>query len=557
MTHASKFFQMEKSNLLGDYGTPPKDSDNPSLEERPPSSNLWVYGVLILVLLAGGFYYWEGFGTKNPGLETVHKQLEALKAGQLTQAYHDYNSQELKQSISLAAFRQFILQYPLLMSYETVKLVPKGSVNASGEVLINARISSPKQAELSLDYTLVLEGEEWKIWSMQQAEDPYTDQGLITQGQGDKEERDPAFQPIATQLKAIQSGNLSQAYYGVVSKQFEHSTPLADFKTFIESHPFLKQFRGLDIVDRKVGEDRAEIRVLLQSPSQSLSIEYTLALEKGQWKIWGMRFIQPNEKQKLRQEQALLQPIEDYLDAIREQDLPRAYYTITTKGFRSQTSLKEFYQFIKDFPELTQGYFKLVKKSVDETRGFVLANFVAPTSTLTLKFLLVQENQEWHILGIEVVEMQKQPPHESPIKTAKLQPKRAGAVIAEASTPSSNKMMEPLPVEERLKQTIREMLSLLRKEDWQTAYRDYTSAEFKEATNSQEFYKFVSHYTVFKGTKTISFEELTFDNNVALYKVKLIAENGSATLVQFDLTKEEGKWKILQIQVFAYQKGSV
>lgn len=94
--------------------------------------------------------------------------------------------------------------------------------------------------------------------------------------------------------------------------------------------------------------------------------------------------------------------------------------------------------------------------------------------------------------------------------------------------------------------TIREQLTALHENDMKKAY-SFMADETKDNVSLDKFKNYVSNYPIMMNYKSISIPERQINNNKGYAKVALEETNGKATTFEYNLTKENGVWKILAI----------
>lgn len=91
-------------------------------------------------------------------------------------------------------------------------------------------------------------------------------------------------------------------------------------------------------------------------------------------------------------------------------------------------------------------------------------------------------------------------------------------------------------------------LICLRNGDIQGAY-ELTSGDFRKTTDLSAFEQFVAGYPSLSQNEDYFFANREIDNNRGYIEGALIAVDGSKTPVKYDLIKEDGKWKIMFIEI--------
>lgn len=95
---------------------------------------------------------------------------------------------------------------------------------------------------------------------------------------------------------------------------------------------------------------------------------------------------------------------------------------------------------------------------------------------------------------------------------------------------------------------INNQLTALRSDNVVLAY-SYTSKDFQDAASLEAFKDFVNKHPSLKDNASSSFYSREFHNNEGLVKGTLRAKNGAETPIIYSLIKENGAWKILNIQL--------
>lgn len=95
---------------------------------------------------------------------------------------------------------------------------------------------------------------------------------------------------------------------------------------------------------------------------------------------------------------------------------------------------------------------------------------------------------------------------------------------------------------------INNQLAALRNNDINTAYQE-TSTAFQQATSLKTFEQFVKIYPGLANNKEADFSERSYENNLGYVKGSLIAQDGGVMPIEYQLVKENDKWKILAINI--------
>lgn len=108
------------------------------------------------------------------------------------------------------------------------------------------------------------------------------------------------------------------------------------------------------------------------------------------------------------------------------------------------------------------------------------------------------------------------------------------------------------PQDERSKEVfevVEKQLQSLRTGDYSKAYLTFTTKEFRKQTSLDSFKQFIKNFPVFSKNKTLTLNEIHFENQVVSLKGVLTSLEDETYLVEYELIKEDGRWKILGIQI--------
>lgn len=97
--------------------------------------------------------------------------------------------------------------------------------------------------------------------------------------------------------------------------------------------------------------------------------------------------------------------------------------------------------------------------------------------------------------------------------------------------------------------TIQNQLEALRTGHIDTAYYSYSAKDFKKIVSLEQFKNFLAHYPSLQNNKTVFFNQRQIENNTGFAKGTLTAKDGAQTAIEYQLIKEDGAWKILNIKV--------
>lgn len=93
---------------------------------------------------------------------------------------------------------------------------------------------------------------------------------------------------------------------------------------------------------------------------------------------------------------------------------------------------------------------------------------------------------------------------------------------------------------------VKDQLSAIRSGNYEKAY-SYTSTEFQKASSLDDFKKFIEKVPALKNNESISINNREFENENGSVKGTLTSKDGLSTPIEYRLIKENGEWKILEI----------
>jgi hypothetical protein len=97
---------------------------------------------------------------------------------------------------------------------------------------------------------------------------------------------------------------------------------------------------------------------------------------------------------------------------------------------------------------------------------------------------------------------------------------------------------------------IDEQLKALRAKEIDKAYNDYTSAEFRRNTTPTGFKELVGRFKSLSNNKLFQFQSFHVEDDIATLGGDALSDDGDSIPVEYDFVLEDGKWKILGIQIY-------
>lgn len=455
-------------------------------------------------------------------VNTVSKQLQTLKNNKITEAYYDFTAKAFQEATSLNTFRDFIKSYPEFTENSSVNFIERSIENGVGTV--EAMLTDRNGKSIIAEYKLLKEGNKWKIISVKLLQSSDLQDTFV-----DSSPKEELKAPIKAQLEAFHSRDISKAYYGLVSKQFEKETPFNKFALFVKNYPMLTNFQNVTFDKFSSNADRGNVTVILDVDGKKIPVEYTLALEGNSWKIWSLRIVLP-ETNVLSSKQSEVAPlitiVKKQLASLKNGDFDDAYKTYTSDEFKKATSLDAFKTFLQRHPILSQYSDIELSDPIVGNGTAKIKVFFKGDQPSGVEYSLGMEGGNWKIWGMQII------PHEQ--------------AATHASSPQ--KPEENFSTEE-FRNVIMQQLEQIRKKNILEAYHNYTSEGFQKATSLKEFETFINEQPAYNANSSANLVKLNFNNNIGTYEGTLTSKDGRVYAVEYDLIYQDGKWKILHIQI--------
>jgi len=96
---------------------------------------------------------------------------------------------------------------------------------------------------------------------------------------------------------------------------------------------------------------------------------------------------------------------------------------------------------------------------------------------------------------------------------------------------------------------IESQINAIQKNDLISAYNDFTTGQFRNATTLDEFKYFITSYPVFTNTKNAYFGNADVKGDYATIQGTISSVQGDNSFVTYYLAREGGNWKILGIDL--------
>lgn len=475
----------------------------------------WLKVVISLAVLAAIAVCLAIYFTQDL-VKTAEGQLGAIRARDFSRAYYEYTAKDFRAATSLEAFQEFVKAHPALINNDIANFNERTIENSVGT--LHGTLVSKDGGVTPIEYKFVKEGDAWKVLSMRLVPTGAVSGGIETARVTE------LVEPIEAQLSAFRGNDVAKAYFGYVSKDFQETTPLKSFREFVVNYPILTKHRSATFSEGTVDGKQGTLEAVLHGDDVTTSVEYKLVKEDGKWKIHSMRLNLPTEATSREASAAevddVTAPIEALLAYMRAGDYTRAYYEHAAKEFQSATSLDAFRDFIKAYPALTEH--KMVSfenPSLHDEAATIVALLTSSNGTTPVEYQLIRNGKNWKVWSMQILS----------------KPSNTGNAPAFNTSDLVN--------------AIEAQLTALRTGDVSKAYYAFTSRDFQRSTSPSAFERFVESHPVLSTNQVANFSNLAFKNDVGTFNGSLTSTNGDTRNVEYDLVYEDGKWRILSIQL--------
>lgn len=212
--------------------------------------------------------------------------------------------------------------------------------------------------------------------------------------------------PVDTQLRALREKDIKDAYE-VTSNEFKQATTSEDFEDFVKRNPILTTHQNITVKSQAKNENKAEVVVILNPGKENALVNYQLIWEDGRWKVWSLNVqntYSPQVTELMKDTSSMQRTVESQLQALRENDVAKAYYEYTSKDFQSAISMEGFRKFLETFPIFTkQEAVEFTTPMLDKGTGRIEVSLHNRDMELMVEYTLGIEDEQWKIWGIQVI----------------------------------------------------------------------------------------------------------------------------------------------------------
>jgi hypothetical protein len=251
---------------------------------------------------------------------------------------------------------------------------------------------------------------------------------------GKKEISSEFINIIGKQLEALRNNDVEAAYYAT-AQAFQESTSLEEFKKFVDNNPILTHYQSISVRSLEQKGDQIQITLALDPNGDNIPLTYILEKDKkGEWKIWNINIVpkySPEVAALLKNPNTMIPVIEGQLQAIKNNEIVRAYVVYTSDQFQKKISLEDFRKFVEKYPMLSQYDSMDIKTPVYNkltSTGTVDIDIKSKNSTITLEYTLGVEGNVWKIWSAQIIKQSLAREGAPPEESVNLYgPKRPGA----------------------------------------------------------------------------------------------------------------------------------
>lgn len=422
------------------------------------------FKVLLSFIVTGILIGFIGVFYSEDVRQVVEGQLGKLRENRITQAYYDYSAKTFQETTSLPDFRKFIARYPAISDNKKF-LLDSQSVD-NGQAVVTGLLISNDLQEMKVEYQLIKEDEDWKVLSISLQEFLHEDEEELAISE--------LVDLVDKHLKSLRAEEVTEAYYGLLSKNFQRETPLPVFEKYVAEHPIFSNYEDAEFGDRRIENDKGYVDLILTSNSGRYLLEYQLLREQGNWKVWSLRVILPAEeaeKKAATNPEALVPPIRELLDALLVKNIEKAYNS-TAKEFQEVTPYHSFEEFVISNPVLLRRDLADIKGGqIDNGVGKLHVNLHDEEGMTVFEFKLGFDEGEWKIWGMQIMDQPETLPDDNSMAPVEV--------------------TEPLPLANRVIKAVQDQFVALRHQDMEIAYEDSLNKKEEAPPKPLEFAKVV------------------------------------------------------------------
>lgn len=220
--------------------------------------------------------------------------------------------------------------------------------------------------------------------------------------------------------------------------------------------------------------------------------------------------------------ESLVDVVDKQLSELRDSNIDKAYFAYTSSEFQKATSLDEFRDFINTYPIFVKNQSSLfTQRALQHNLGTLKGTLTDPEhKKIPVEYRLIKEDGKWRILSIHLLKPEI--------------------------------LKSPKNIQE-LDSTIQNQLKLIKQGQITTAYKQYASKEFQEATSEKEFIDFIHRYPILSHYESIVLNNTFIKNEIGIVSATL--QNGTLAYVKYYLIFDNDHWKIWSMRILSSTEG--
>lgn len=336
--------------------------------------------------------------------DVIEKQLEAIHDNRIIEAYYSYTTKEFQANTSFEAFKSFVKNHPELARMKELTIIDK---EASGPAAyVTGLMTFSDGQEKLVEYNLVKEDNDWKIEGFafssaeshlspledidhedvhhQEEQQDDSDDPYYMVSSNPPEDREKQFDSVEEEI-ALSPANPETAVHTVSPAPAEAPAapgekPIVPMETTAAPTPA-----------QPVSAPAAEPPALTATPPATPETPAAAVPENT---------AKPSEE---FNSDELFDLVQQQLRALRQNDMIKAYSsTYTTKGFRGETSLKDFEDYMRKHLVFSQyrtvEFNKVSLKNGVATLGITL--IVSESEKTPVTYTFIKDDGQWKIQHI-------------------------------------------------------------------------------------------------------------------------------------------------------------
>lgn len=215
-------------------------------------------------------------------LRPIDAQLRALRQKDIKQAYEEPTSKDFKASTTFEDFNKFVQHYPILTNHSEIAVSAQSIGKNEADVTITL---DPEGDAVPVQFRLMLEDGKWKIWNLSMSS-PYSETVMAL-----LEDPKTMRKPIEGLLQELRRDEVTKGYYDYTSHDFQKTTPLDSFRKFLNNFQVLQHYDAVEFKEPILSKTTGLMEVNFYDRVGKTTMQFTLGIEDGKWKIWGMQVV--------------------------------------------------------------------------------------------------------------------------------------------------------------------------------------------------------------------------------------------------------------------------